>query len=136
MLITQGDKQCLGGYCLKSGALRFAGERRAWPAAAPRAGLPGHVAGDDGPLADHDLRRADVADTPQLRSSMRRAVARLQLDGLVRATRLLLAARTYADGISITRPVVVIYRPAARLLDHIPLIRFQQDVATASKRLG
>ncbi len=80
--------------------------------------------------------REGVADTPQLRSSMRQAVARLQLDGLVRATRLLLAARTYADGVTITRPVLVIYRPAARLVDHIPLIRFQQDVATASKRLG
>ena len=80
--------------------------------------------------------REVVADTPQLRSSMRRAVARLQLDGLVRATRVLLAARTYSDGISITRPVLVICRPAARLLDQIPLIRFQQDVATASKRLG
>ena len=78
----------------------------------------------------------DVADTPQLRSSMRRAVARLQLDGLVRATRLLLAARTYSNGITITRPVLVICRPAARLVDQIPLIRFQQDVVTASKRLG
>ena len=38
--------------------------------------------------------REDVADTPQLRSSMRQAVARLQLDGLVCATRLLHAAGT------------------------------------------
>jgi hypothetical protein len=78
----------------------------------------------------------DVADTPQLRSSMRRAVARLQLDGLVRATRLLLASRAYSDEITITRAVLVICRPAASLVDQIPLIRFQEDVVTASRRLG